>query len=167
MKKRNIGIRRVYDGSYLSIDYPGGDVPDNLGVCTDVVIRSYRNALNVDLQVEVHEDMKANFGKYPDTWNLRRADRNIDHRRVPNLRIFFTRKGKSFKVTTDGKSLLPGDLVTYHLLENGSLPHIAIVTDRIGDSGNPMIVHNIGSGPELEDRLFEFKMTGHYRYYGK
>jgi len=111
--------------------------------------------------------MKANFGKYPDTWNLRRADRNIDHRRVPNLRIFFTRKGKSFKVTTDGKSLLPGDLVTYHLLENGSLPHIAIVTDRIGDSGNPMIVHNIGSGPELEDRLFEFKMTGHYRYYGK
>jgi len=102
----------TYDGSYLSIDYPGGDVPDNMGVCTDVVIRSYRNALNVDLQVEVHEDMKANFGKYPDTWNLRRIDRNIDHRRVPNLRIFFTRRGKSFKVTTDRKSFLPGGLVT-------------------------------------------------------
>jgi uncharacterized protein YijF (DUF1287 family) len=155
----------TYDGSYQRIDYPGGDVPDNIGVCTDVLIRSYRK-LDIDLQKEVHEDMKGNFGNYPDNWGLTRPDTNIDHRRVPNLQTFFTRHGIKLAVTRDPEDYLPGDLVTWMVA--GNLPHIGIVTDKGTIFGNrPLVVHNIGRGPVLEDMLFEYPITGHYRYYGQ
>jgi hypothetical protein len=154
-----------YDGSYRSISYPNGDVPENTGVCTDVVIRSYR-ALGIDLQKQVHEDMKAHFNSYPKNWGLKRTDTNIDHRRVPNLQVFFSRRGQSLKVTHNPKDYQAGELVTWMLPNN--LPHIGIVVDQRSDDGKrPLIVHNIGAGPKLEDRLFEFKITGHYRYTGE
>lgn len=154
----------TYDGRYLRIDYPGGDVPADIGVCTDVVIRSYR-ALGVDLQVLVHQDMAKDFSAYPSKriWGLDKTDRNIDHRRVPNLRVFFERHGQSLPVSHDAKDYLPGDLLTWKLPNNA--PHIGIVTDRKHPkTGNPMIVHNIGAGPKLDDMLFLFTITGHYRY---
>lgn len=153
-----------YDGSYISIDYPNGDVPDNIGVCTDVVIRSYRR-LGIDLQLLVHEDMVENFDEYPSRkiWGLARTDTNIDHRRVPNLAKFFSRKGIQLSISKKPKDYRPGDIVTWML--NGNLPHIGIVSDQVSTvSGNPLIVHNIGAGPVLEDMLFTFKVTGHYRY---
>ena len=153
-----------YDGSYFSIDYPGGDVPADLGVCTDVVIRSYR-ALGVDLQVLVHEDMKAHFEVYPSNriWGLTGTDRNIDHRRVPNLQAFFERHGESMTISQSSGDYMPGDIVSWML--PGNLPHIGIVTDRVNeDSGQPMVVHNIGAGPKSEDILFTYPITGHYRY---
>lgn len=154
-----------YDGSYRSLPYPNGDVPANIGVCTDVVIRSYR-ILGIDLQKQVHEDMKAHFKSYPKNWGLKRTDTNIDHRRVPNLQVFFTRKGQSLKVTHNPKDYQPGDLVTWMLDNN--LPHIGIVVNRHSKDGKrPLVVHNIGAGPMLEDRLFAFKITGHYRYSGQ
>lgn len=153
-----------YDGSYYPIPYPNGDVPAHLGVCTDVVIRSYR-ALGTDLQRLVHEDMRSNFAQYPSQriWGLNSTDRNIDHRRVPNLQVFFTRHGKKLPVSDKGQDYAPGDLVTWML--PGNLPHIGIVTDKHSPlTGNPLIVHNIGLGPKLEDTLFLFEITGHYRY---
>ena len=153
-----------YDGSYRRIDYPGGDVPANIGVCTDVVIRAYR-AVGLDLQQAVHEDMRRNFSAYPDIWGLSRPDRNIDHRRVPNLRTFFARHGTSLPVSDDPGDYRPGDLVTWTVPRN--LPHIGIVVDRrSADGRRPLIVHNIGGGPKLEDMLFDFPVTGHYRYAG-
>ena len=152
----------VYDGSYRQIPYPNGDVPKNIGVCTDVVIRAYRK-LGIDLQKEVHEDMKANFSKYPKTWGLKSTDTNIDHRRVPNLQVFFTRKGTSIPVTKNADDYKPGDLVTWMLTP--SLPHIGIVVNRKSADGKRyMIVHNIGRGQELEDCLFNYNISGHYRY---
>lgn len=154
----------TYDGSYVSLKYPGGDVAADRGVCTDVVIRAYRK-LGVDLQKDVHEDMKRNFSIYPRKWGLKKPDTNIDHRRVPNLQTLFTRKGHSLAVSTNADDYLPGDLVTWAL--PGNLPHIGIVTDQKSSDGlRPLIVHNIGAGQVLEDMLFEFKITGHYRYYG-
>lgn len=153
-----------YDGAYISINYPGGDVPAYIGVCTDVVIRSYR-ALGVDLQVLVHEDMKAHFDAYPSKriWGLNRTDRNIDHRRVPNLQAFFERHGESLAISQSASDYLPGDLVTWVL--PGNLPHIGIVTGQYdAESGQPLIAHNIGAGPKLEDILFDYSITGHYRY---
>jgi len=153
-----------YDGSYFAIKYPGGDVPENIGVCTDVVIRTYR-ALSVDLQVLVHEDMLNNFQSYPSKriWGLKRPDKNIDHRRVPNLQAFFKRHGVVLNVSANSSSYKAGDLVTWML--PGNLPHIGIVTNKKSEStGHPMIVHNIGAGPKLEDMLFSYKITGHYRY---
>jgi len=153
-----------YDGSYFAIPYPGGDVPAGKGVCTDVVIRSYR-ALGIDLQAAVHEDMNLDFEAYPSEriWGLRTTDTNIDHRRVPNLQVFFERNGKTMDVSRDPDNYQPGDLVTWML--PGNLPHIGIVTDRRNASGDrPLIVHNIGSGPQLEDVLFAYEITGHYRY---
>ncbi len=153
-----------YDGSYRVLKYPGGDVPPHVGVCTDVVIRTYR-ALGVDLQVLVHEDMSKNFKSYPSKkiWGLKRPDKNIDHRRVPNLQAFFKRHGVVLEVSNNSSAYKAGDLVTWML--PGNLPHIGIVTSRKSvASGNPMIVHNIGAGPKLEDMLFEYKITGHYRY---
>ena len=152
----------TYDGSYRSIDYPGGDVPDNIGVCTDVVIRSYRK-IGIDLQKEVHEDMAANFSRYPKNWGLSRPDKNIDHRRVPNLEVFFKRHGVELPVTRDPDDYIAGDLVTWMVA--GNLPHIGIVTSNKSSWGDrPMIVHNIGRGPQLEDMLFQYPITGHYRY---
>lgn len=152
-----------YDGSYIRMDYPNGDVPADIGVCTDVVIRSYR-ALGIDLQKLVHEDMSADFTSYPSyrIWGLKSTDRNIDHRRVPNLQTFFTRHGESVAVTDAAVDYLPGDLVTWML--PGNLPHIGVVTDQQSSDGKPLIVHNIGSGPKLENMLFDYRITGHYRY---
>ncbi|MCG8671103.1 MAG: DUF1287 domain-containing protein [Pseudomonadales bacterium] len=154
----------VYDGGYRSIAYPLGDVPANIGVCTDVVIRSYR-ALGIDLQQLVHEDMTANFSDYPSKriWGLRKADSNIDHRRVPNLQTYFARHGQSLAVSRQGSDYQTGDLVTWML--PGNLPHIGIVTEqRSSDGERPLIVHNIGAGPKLEDMLFHYPITGRYRF---
>ena len=153
-----------YDGSYRQIGYPGGDVPDHVGVCTDVVIRSYR-AVGVDLQQLVHEDMSGHFDVYPKNWGLSQPDRNIDHRRVPNLQVFFSRYGSTLAVSDDPVAYLPGDLVTWMI--PGNLPHIGIVVDRRSADGlRPLIVHNIGAGPRIEDGLFDYPITGHYRYVG-
>jgi uncharacterized protein YijF (DUF1287 family) len=153
----------IYDGRYRRIDYPMGDVAPTRGVCTDVVVRAYR-AIGIDLQVLVHEDMSAHFDVYPANWGLRRPDTNIDHRRVPNLQKFFERADAQVGESRAevAAAYLPGDLVTYRL--PGNLPHIGIVSDRRGPSGNPLIIHNIGAGPAEEDRLFDFPITGHYRY---
>ncbi|HEV2800092.1 MAG TPA: DUF1287 domain-containing protein [Pyrinomonadaceae bacterium] len=153
-----------YDPSYFKLDYPGGDVPAEKGVCTDEVIRSYR-ALGIDLQKEVHEDMAANFSLYPTKFGLKSTDRNIDHRRVPNLRVFFERKGKSLPITDEATDYRPGDIVTWDL--NASQTHIGIVVDQPSATpGRYMIMHNIGQGPKIEDILFAWKITGHYRYTG-
>lgn len=152
----------IYDGSYRKIDYPMGDVPKNIGVCTDVIVRSYRQ-LGLDLQQLVHEDMKANFTQYPKNWGLKRPDTNIDHRRVPNLERFFERHGRTLAITDDAKDYLPGDIVSWRLA--GGLPHIGIVSNKkSAKSDNFMIVHNIGLGPKLEDVLFDYRIVGHYRY---
>lgn len=150
-----------YDGSYQVIAYPMGDVADNKGVCSDVIIRSYRS-LGIDLQELVHEDMKEDFSSYPNHWNLSAPDTNIDHRRVPNLQTFFSVHGDDLPISQDPDDYSPGDLVTW--VVGGNLPHIGIVTDRKSASGAPMIVHNIGRGPELEDMLFAYTITGHYSY---
>lgn len=155
----------VYDGSYRKIAYPGGDVPSYIGVCTDVVIRSYRE-LGIDLQKDVHEDMAHAFDTYPKIWGLSRPDKNIDHRRVPNLKTFFQRNGIVLTVSNDPDDYKPGDIVTWVLQKNQ--PHIGIVIDKkSADGKRPLIVHNIGWGPKAEDMLFDYKITGHYRYYGE
>lgn len=152
----------VYNGAYVSIRYPNGDVPSNQGVCTDVVIRAYRK-LGIDLQKEVHEDMKSNFSKYPKTWGLKRPDTNIDHRRVPNLETFFTRKGQKLPISQKPFDYKTGDLVTWMI--NDKLPHIGIVTHlKSHDNKRPLIVHNVGSGQVLEDCLFSYEIVGHFRY---
>ena len=154
----------AYDGSYRSIGYPNGDVPDDVGVCTDVLIRAYRK-LGIDLQKDVHEEMAAHFDAYPKMWGLSRPDPNIDHRRVPNLQTFFSRRGVALPITRDPRDYVAGDLVTWMI--PGNLPHIGIVVDRRSDDGGRFLaVHNIGRGPKLEDILFKFPITGHYRYYG-
>jgi hypothetical protein len=155
----------VYEGSYRSIDYPMGDVPENIGVCTDVIVRSYRQ-MGIDLQQLVHEDMKANFSKYPKNWGLKRPDTNIDHRRVPNLERFFERHGQILSITDKAQDYKPGDIVSWRL--EGGLPHIGIVSNQKSEnSDNYKIVHNIGLGPKLEDVLFSYKIVGHYRYLPK
>jgi uncharacterized protein len=154
--------RVTYDGSYRRIAYPGGDVPANIGVCTDVVIRAWR-AAGVDLQLQVHEDMRKAFDQYPKHWGLLTPDPNIDHRRVPNLQMFLKRQGAQLTVSNDPKQYRAGDLVTWML--PGNLPHIGIVSAATSPDGKrPLIVHNIGRGPQLEDMLFQFRITGHYRY---
>jgi len=152
----------VYTPSYVSIKYPNGDVSAKTGVCTDVVIRAYRK-LGIDLQKEVHEDMKTNFSKYPKTWGLKTTDKNIDHRRVPNLEVYFARKGKTLPITKNASDYKTGDIVTW-LLAGDAIPHIGIVTHIKSNNGNPMIVHNVGSGQVLEDCLLSWKIVGHYKY---
>jgi uncharacterized protein YijF (DUF1287 family) len=152
-----------YDGSYRVIAYPMGDVPSDRGVCTDLVIRAYR-ALKVDLQVLVHEDMTRAFSVYPPLWGLRRPDRNIDHRRVPNLQKFFERAGANLPATRSPEDYQQGDLVTWML--PGNLPHIGIVSDqKVSGSPKPKIIHNIGAGPVEDDILFAYPITGHYRFF--
>lgn len=156
-----------YDGSYRAIPYPNGDVPGHIGVCTDVVIRSYRQ-VGIDLQQKVHEDMASNFSQYPSKriWGLTRPDKNIDHRRVPNLQAFFKRFGQVLDVTDNPGDYRPGDLVTWML--PGNLPHIGIVIDKSSTDGKrPLIAHNIGQGPRINDMLFDYPITGHYRYRGQ
>lgn len=154
----------TYDAGYERIDYPMGDVAPGRGVCSDVVVRALRT-LGVDLQQLVHEDMLAAFAAYPAHWGLTRPDANIDHRRVPNLETFLTRIGARLPASNDAGEYKPGDIVAWNLqgASGGWLPHIGIVTSRIGASGQPMIVHNIGAGPKLEDRLFDWPMTGRFR----
>ncbi|CTQ52232.1 hypothetical protein LP7551_00749 [Roseibium album] len=158
-----IGITTIYDPAYVGLSFPGGDIPRQRGVCTDVVIRAYRDALDYDLQAEVNKDMRAHFSAYPKIWGLKRTDRNIDHRRVPNLRTFFKRQGSALPVSDQVGDYLSGDIVSQML--PGNLPHMAIVTHRLSPDGKrPMLVHNIGAGTRLEDRLFAFEITGHYRF---
>lgn len=157
------GIR--YVPGYRILDYPGGDVPAHTGVCTDVVIRAYRK-LGIDLQKEVHQDMTRNFGIYPGLWDLSRPDRNIDHRRVPNLMTFFSRHGTVKPISDQSKDFTPGDIVCWEL-PNG-MTHIGIVVNiRSPDADHPMVVHNIGSGQVMEDCLFSYRMIGHYAYSGE
>jgi uncharacterized protein YijF (DUF1287 family) len=152
----------TYDPGYFSIDYPNGDIPGDKGVCTDVIIRAYR-LIGIDLQKDVHEDMKANFDKYPDDWGLNKPDKNIDHRRVPNLMTLFERKGTVKPITNKPEDYLPGDIVCWNL--GGGITHIGIVVHIKSDDGlRYLIVHNIGAGQVIEDCLFDFKIIGHYRY---
>lgn len=154
----------TYNGAYFRIAYPMGDVPSQYGVCTDVIIRAYRK-LNIDLQQLVHEDMYKHFSEYParKIWQQTKPDTNIDHRRVPNLQTFFTRHGKTLRTSLQPEDYQPGDLVTWMLA--GNLPHIGLVSDkRSADGLRPLIIHNIGAGPQEEDVLFAYKITGHYRY---
>ena len=154
----------TYDATYLRIPYPTGDVPANQGVCSDEVVRAYR-LLGVDLQRLVHEDMARAFGVYPTRWGMKAPDANIDHRRVPNLAVFFTRHGHSLAASTDAKDYKPGDIVAWALPDGR--PHIGIVTEeRTSDGARPLVLHNIGLGPHIEDMLFVFKITGHFRYDG-
>jgi uncharacterized protein YijF (DUF1287 family) len=161
--RQQVGITTVYDGAYRVLQYPGGDVPPERGVCTDVIIRAFRQARATDLQRLVHQDMRAAFAAYPSRrrWGLTRPDRNIDHRRVPNLMMYFQRAGFSRPVSRESSAYLPGDLVTWDL--GGGVPHIGIVSDRRESSGVPLIIHNIGAGTREEDVLFRYAITGHYR----
>ncbi|MFH6994956.1 DUF1287 domain-containing protein [Flavobacterium sp. FlaQc-48] len=154
-----------YDPAYFSIKYPNGDIPENKGVCTDVIIRSYRK-LGIDLQKEVHEDMLENFSAYPNLqkWGMTKTDTNIDHRRVPNLEIFFERKGEKLAISEDPKEYQTGEIVTWMI--NAKLPHIGIVTNRkSADGKRNLIVHNVGNGQVLQDCLFAYKIVGHYKYW--
>ena len=158
------GVRVVYDPGYYAMDYPNGDVPEDRGVCSDVVVRAYRT-LGIDLQEEVHADMRNHFELYPDHWGLTRPDPNIDHRRVPNLMTFFQRHGTVKEMTTDPEDYLPGDIVCWNL--GGAITHIGIVVDRrSGRWEGYQVVHNIGAGQVLEDCLFDFRIIGHYVYTG-
>lgn len=160
--RSQIGITTRYDSAYRSMSYPNGDVPRECGVCTDVIIRALRDACAVDLQKLVHEDMKANFAKYPQLWGLKKPDTNIDHRRVPNLQCYFKRQGCSRSVTRKASDYLPGDVVT--VMVGGRLPHIMLVSDRKAQDGTPLVIHNIGAGTQEENALFKYPMTGHYRF---
>lgn len=159
-----IDSKVVYTSNYVGITYPNGDVPPKTGVCTDVVIRAYRK-LNIDLQKEVHEDMLSNFSLYPNLkkWGLKTTDTNIDHRRVPNLEVFFERKGKKLPVSQNSDDYETGDIVTWMI--NDKLPHIGIITHLKSEDGKrPMIAHNVGGGQVLEDCLFDYKIVGHFTY---
>lgn len=159
--RTQIGKTILYDSSYRVLAYPNGDVPIDRGVCTDVVIRAMRSAINLDLQKLVHEDMERNFSHYPQKWGLKYPDKNIDHRRVPNVQTFFNRQGWSLSISEKAEQYRPGDMVT--CIVPPQLPHIMIVSDKKNSDGVPLVIHNIGAGVQEEDRLFEFKITGHYR----
>jgi uncharacterized protein len=164
IERTNHSLR--YVSTYVHIEYPGGDVPADTGVCSDEIIRAYR-AVGVDLQKEVHEDMVKNWADYPpkSKWHQARPDPSIDHRRVPNLMVFFSRKGESLPISLRAEDYSPGDIVTWGL--GGDVPHIGIVVNvKSAQSGRLLIVHNIGQGPKMEDVLFAWKITGHYRYFG-
>ncbi len=155
--RAQVGVTTVYDPAYVVLGFPGGDIDRARGVCTDVVIRAFRDGLGIDLQRAVNRDMKTAFDSYPQAWGLTRPDRNIDHRRVGNLRRLFERVGAE----VPGGASVAGDIVSVML--PGNLPHVMILSDRAGASGQPMVIHNIGAGAREEDRLAEFGVTGHYR----
>jgi uncharacterized protein YijF (DUF1287 family) len=164
IERTNHSVR--YVSAYVHLNYPGGDVPADTGVCSDEIIRSYR-AVGVDLQKEVHEDIVKNWREYPPNakWHQSRPDASIDHRRVPNLMVFFSRKGESLPISLRAEDFSPGDIVSWDL--GGDVPHIGIVVNvKDPQSGRLLIVHNIGAGPKMEDVLFAWKITGHYRYFG-
>jgi uncharacterized protein YijF (DUF1287 family) len=154
---------KTYDPSYTRLDYPNGDVPKETGVCADVIVRAFRSA-GIDLQKELHEDMGGNFKKYPKKWGARRPDKNIDHRRVPNLMTWFDRQGKAQPMTNDAKDYQPGDVVAWEL--GSGLLHIGMVSKiKVDSAERYAVVHNIGAGARLEDVLFAWKIIGHYRYF--
>jgi uncharacterized protein YijF (DUF1287 family) len=158
-----IGQTVRYDATYVRLDYPRGDVPMDRGVCTDVVIRAFRH-VGVDLQKEVHEDMQRAFRAYPQLWGLRAPDANIDHRRVPNLMCFFARRGKALAVTRTETDYRPADIVAWRLPDGR--PHIGLMANAMASpSARPLVIHNIGAGAKAEDRLFDFEIIGHYRYF--
>lgn len=159
--RSQVGVTLGYDPVYRRLDYPGGDVPLATGVCTDVLIRALRQQ-GLDLQKSVHEDMRADFSAYPRSWGLKRPDRNIDHRRVPNLMTWFKRQGMALKVSDKPADYRAGDIVTWDL--GRGLTHIGIVSDRTSPAGVPLVLHNIGRGTQEEDILFGFAITGHYRF---
>lgn len=156
-----VGVTVTYDPSYVALAFPGGDLPRDRGVCTDVVIRALRDGWGIDLQLAVNRDMTAAFGDYPALWGLSRPDRNIDHRRVPNLMTLLARIGAEVPLQDGPAPYLPGDIVTWTL--PGNLDHIGIVSDRRAADGTPLVLHNIGRGAQEEDILFSYPMTGHYR----
>src|SRR5688572_12361857 len=158
--RAQVGVTVRYDPSYVVLAYPAGDVPRDRGVCTDVVIRALRGS-GLDLQQRVHEDMRAHFPRYPQAWGLRAPDRNIDHRRVPNLQRWFERQHWHVPTSIEAGDYRPGDLVTWTV--DGNLPHIGIVSDRYAANGTPLVLHNVGAGTREEDRLFAYPITGHYR----
>jgi uncharacterized protein len=157
-----VGVTTIYDPAYVRLAFPGGDVPPERGVCTDVIIRAYRDGLGLDLQALLNADMRAAFGAYPRTWGLRTTDHNIDHRRVLNLQMFLSRKGARLPVTARAQDWKAGDLVTS--LVGGTLPHIGIVSDRLAPSCRPLVIHNIGRGTQEEDVLFAHRITGRFRW---
>ena len=159
--RSQIGVTTSYDPAYRVLSFPMGDVDARTGVCTDVVVRAYRRQ-GIDLQALVNQDMRRAFAVYPKQWGLRAPDRNIDHRRVPNLQVFFTRHGQKLPVSQQASQYQPGDMVTWML--PGNRPHIGIVSQRRSAQGTPLIIHNIGGGTQEEDVLFAFPITGHYRY---
>lgn len=159
--RKQIGVTVGYDPNYRQIAYPMGDVPQHTGVCTDVVIRAYR-LQGKDLQQLVHQDMKQAWSKYPKNWGAKSTDRNIDHRRVPNLEAFFKRHGQSLSLT-DKASFKAGDIVTWRLPPK-ALPHIGILSDKTNAEGEPLVIHNIGGGTQEEDMLFKYPIVGHFRY---
>ncbi len=162
--RSQIGKTLFYDPGYRVIDYPNGDVPIDRGVCTDVIIRALRVAYNYDLQELVHEDMIKHFSKYPRIWGLNHPDKNIDHRRVPNLQTFFDRSGWSLPLSNRPSKFKPGDIVTCIIPPN--LPHIMIVSDKLSEDNIPLVIHNIGNGTQEENLLFEYQLTRHYRIQG-
>lgn len=159
--REQVGVTVIYDPAYVALEFPGGDVPRDRGVCTDVVIRALRDGWGIDLQLAVNRDMKADFAAYPTLWGLSRPDRNIDHRRVPNLQALLARVGAALPLEEGPTAWLPGDIVTWTL--PGGLPHIGIVSDRRTLDGTPLILHNIGAGAREEDILFAYPITGHFR----
>lgn len=160
--RRQVGVTLAYDPAYSRLTYPGGDVPREKGVCTDVVIRAYRDAFGLDLQQAVHQDMAGAFAAYPRRWGLKRPDRNIDHRRVPNLERFWDRRGARLGLVRAGSDWQPGDLFT--ALVGGTLPHVGIVSDRLASNGIPLVIHNIGAGTREEYALFDHRLTGRFRW---
>lgn len=160
--REQIGVTLTYDPSYSGLSFPNGDVPRSKGVCTDVVIRAYRDAFGEDLQALVNADMKAHFAAYPKIWGLRRPDKNIDHRRVPNLRVFLKRQNAALPVSQNPDDWQPGDIFTS--MVGGRLPHIGIVSDKMAVDGTPLAIHNIGRGTREENVLFAHQLNGHFRW---
>ena len=158
--RAQIGVTTGYDPSYRVLAYPGGDVAPQTGVCTDVLIRALR-AQGIDLQRRVHEDMRGHFSRYPQRWGLKGPDRNIDHRRVPNLQVYFQRHGQSLAPSRTASDYEAGDIVSWNLADGR--PHIGIISDRKAEDGTPLVIHNIGAGVKEENVLWDFKITGHYR----
>ncbi len=157
------GVTTGYDPAYVALEYPGGDVDEKTGVCSDVVVRAFRKA-GIDLQKEVHEDMKAARSEYPTKWGANSPDKNIDHRRVLNLMKYFERRGKSLPISDDAADYQPGDIVAWEL--SSGIDHIGIVTNMISDSDKRLlIVHNIGAGTRIEDVLLAWTIKGHYRFF--
>jgi uncharacterized protein len=158
--RSQIGVTVSYDPAYRQLDYPRGDVPKNTGVCSDVVVRALREQ-GTDLQKELHEDMRRNFGEYPRKWSLKQPDRNIDHRRVLNLMTYFQRQGFAQSITNKAENFAAGDIIAWDL--GGGVTHIGIVSDRTTSKRIPLIIHNIGRGTQEEDILLRYRVIGHYR----